>query len=115
MTDSDVKSDRYIRLFIEAFVLDLQQRNIRWAFTGSQALTGRKPLPEKKKIVSTCKHVIYQNYNIKYQKHVIFQIYSENHNIQYQKVKITNFILKGYPFNYTREQFQSRIYGCNVC
>ena len=33
--------------------------------------------PEKKEIISTCKHVIYQNYNIKYQKHVIFQIYSK--------------------------------------
>ena len=55
----------------------------------------RKKMPPEKKI-STCKHVIYQSYDIKYQKNVIFQICSQNHNIQYHKVKITNFILKGY-------------------
>ena len=37
-------SERPVCLLIEAFVLDLQQRNIRWAFTGRQAFTGRKPL-----------------------------------------------------------------------
>ena len=31
-------------ILIEAFDLDLQQRNIRWAFTGRRAFTGRKPL-----------------------------------------------------------------------
>ena len=31
-------------ILIEAFVLDLQQRNIRWAFTGRRAFTGRKSL-----------------------------------------------------------------------
>ena len=72
-------------------------------------------MPGEKQIISTCKRVIYQNYNIKYQKHVIFQTYSQYHNIQYRKVKITNFILIGYPFNYTQEQIQRRIYGSDVC
>ena len=29
---------------IEAFVLDPEQRNIRWTFTGRRAFTGRKPI-----------------------------------------------------------------------
>ena len=37
-------SERPFCILIEALVLDLQQRNIRWAFTGRQAFTDRKPL-----------------------------------------------------------------------
>ena len=36
--------ERPFCILLEAFVLDLQQRNIRWAFTGRRAFTGRKPL-----------------------------------------------------------------------
>ena len=37
-------SERPFCILIEAFVLDFQQLNIRWAFTGRRAFTGRKPL-----------------------------------------------------------------------
>ena len=29
--------------------------------------------PEKKKVISTCKHVTYETYNVLYQKHVNFR------------------------------------------
>ena len=37
-------SERSFCILIEAFVLDLQQRNIRWVFTGRRAFTDREPL-----------------------------------------------------------------------
>ena len=49
--------------------------------------------------------------NIK--KHVIFSIYTVK--LECILSQSTNFFLKGYPFNYTQDQFQSRIYGCDVC
>ena len=36
-------------------------------------------------------------------------------NVQYHKVQITNFFSKWYTFNYTQDQFQNRLYGCDVC